>query len=140
MVGSFALRGNARRDNGWAGRLLPVSVLFRRAVRGELRALAKIQAGGALANKEEGEMAKSFLVVRATVADAARRAAFDEWYHKEHLPQAMAVFNAEKGWRFWSVTEPSAHQATYQFADRAAADRAVNSAGMRALIAEFDRA
>jgi len=84
-------------------------------------------------------MPKCFLVVRAIVADAGKRAAFDDWYRREHLPQAMAAFRAEKGWRFWSETDPSAHQATYQFADRAAVDRAMNSDGMKALVAEFDR-
>jgi hypothetical protein len=85
-------------------------------------------------------MAKTFFVVRAVVSDAGQRAAFDTWYRDEHLPQAMAVFQAEKGWRFWSETDPSVHQATYQFDDRAAVDRAVNSAGMKALVADFDRA
>jgi quinol monooxygenase YgiN len=85
-------------------------------------------------------MAKAFLVVRAIVADAGKRAAFDDWYRREHLPQAMQAFGAEKGWRFWSETDPAAHQATYQFADRAAAEAALNSAGMKALVAEFDRA
>ena len=85
-------------------------------------------------------MPKCFLVARAIVADAGKRAAFDDWYRREHLPQAMAAFRAEKGWRFWSETDLSAHQATYQFADRAACDRAMNSAGMKALVAEFDRA
>ena len=50
-------------------------------------------------------MPKCFYVVRATVSDPARRAAFDAWYHTEHLPQAMAAFGAEKGWRFWSETD-----------------------------------
>jgi hypothetical protein len=85
-------------------------------------------------------MHKTFLVVRANVADPAQRAAFDDWYRREHLPQALEVFGAEKGWRFWSETDPTAHQATYQFADRAALDRAVSSAGMKTLVAEFDRA
>src|SRR3954463_6293326 len=84
-------------------------------------------------------MAKAFLVVRAIVADAGKRAAFDDWYRREHLPQAMQTFGAEKGWRFWSDTDPAAHQAAYQFADRAAADRALYSAGMKALVVEFDR-
>src|SRR5712691_9373000 len=86
-----------------------------------------------------GPMPKCFLVVRATVSDPTQRAAFDRWYRDEHLPQAMAVFGAEKGFRFWSETDPAVHQATYQFADRAALDRAVNSAGMKTLVAEFDR-
>jgi hypothetical protein len=84
-------------------------------------------------------MPKCFLVVRAVISDASRRAAFDDWYRREHLPQAMEIFRAEKGWRFWSETDPSVHQATYQFDNRAAADRAINSAGMKAMIAEFDR-
>ena len=85
-------------------------------------------------------MPKCFLVVRAIVTDPARRVAFDDWYLREHLPQAMEVFGAEKGWRFWSETEPAVHQATYQFPDRAAVDRALNSDGMKALVAEFGRA
>ena len=85
-------------------------------------------------------MPKAFFVVRATVADPAQRAAFDAWYHREHLPDAMAAFDAEKAWRFWSESDPAMHQATYQFADRAALDRMLASAGLKALIAEFDRA
>jgi quinol monooxygenase YgiN len=84
-------------------------------------------------------MPKAFLVVRATIPDPDKRAAFDDWYRREHLPQAMDTFRAEKSWRFWSETDPSAHQASYQFADRAAVDRVLASAGMKALIAEFDR-
>jgi hypothetical protein len=84
-------------------------------------------------------MAKTFLVVRATVADPGRRAAFDRWYRDEHLPQAMEVFRAEKGWRFWSETDPAIHQATYQFDDRAALDRAIAPDNFKPLIDEFDR-
>src|SRR5262245_60552561 len=84
-------------------------------------------------------MPKSFLVVRATVADASKRAAFDRWYRDEHLPQAMEVFRAEKGWRFWSETDPAVHQATYQFADRAALDRATAPNNFKPLIDEFNR-
>ena len=50
-----------------------------------------------------------FLTVRATVADASKRKAFDAWYSKEHLPDAAKTFGAEKAWRFWSVTDPSQH-------------------------------
>jgi hypothetical protein len=85
-------------------------------------------------------MPKSFLVVRAVVSDETQRAAFEDWYRNEHLAEAIKVFGAEKGWRFWSVTDPSVHQATYQFADRAAAERAINSEGLKALAADFDRA
>lgn len=82
----------------------------------------------------------AFLVVRATVADPGSRAAFDDWYRREHLPDAMKVFGAEKAWRSWSVTDPSAHQATYQVADAAAAEAALKSDGMKTLVADFERA
>jgi hypothetical protein len=84
-------------------------------------------------------MPAAFFVVRATVADPAKRMAFDDWYHREHLPDAVKAFGAEKAWRFWSVSDPSLHQATYQFADRAALDRAMSGEVLKTLIAEFDR-
>ncbi len=84
-------------------------------------------------------MPKTILTVRAIITDPAKRAAFDDWYRREHLPQAMVAFRAEKGWRFWSATDPSAHQAMYRFADRAAVDRALASDGFKTLVADFDR-
>jgi hypothetical protein len=85
-------------------------------------------------------MAKAFFVVRAVVSDPSRRSAFDDWYRHEHLPQAMAAFGAEKGWRVWSETDPAVHQATYRFADLGALNRGVGGDGLKALVAEFDRA
>lgn len=84
-------------------------------------------------------MSKSFFVVRATVSEATRRAAFDNWYRREHLPQAMEAFGAEKAWRYWSDTDPAVHQATYQFAGRAALDHGTRPEIMKPLVAEFDR-
>jgi hypothetical protein len=68
-------------------------------------------------------MPTSLFIVRATIADPARRAAFDDWYRKDHLPWAVKAFGAQKAWRCWSDTDPSQHIATYQFPDRAALDR-----------------
>jgi hypothetical protein len=34
-------------------------------------------------------MPKALFIVRATVADASKRAAFDTWYSREHLPDAV---------------------------------------------------
>jgi hypothetical protein len=85
-------------------------------------------------------MIATFLTVRATVSDPAKRAAFDDWYRSEHLADAMKVFGASKAWRFWSDTDPAVHQATYQVASRAVAEAALASAGMKGLIAQFDRA
>lgn len=84
-------------------------------------------------------MPKAFLVIRVKLADPARREAFDDWYHREHLPDAIKAFRCEKAWRFWSETDPATHQATYRFADRAAIDKALASDGFKKLIADFDR-
>jgi hypothetical protein len=85
-------------------------------------------------------MPSAYFVVRATVADPAKRKAFDEWYHREHMPDAAKAFGVKKAWRFWSVSEPSLHQATYEFADQAALDSAMGGAALKSLVAEFDRA
>jgi hypothetical protein len=84
-------------------------------------------------------MPKSFFVVRATVSDPARRAAFDAWYSREHLPDAVKSFGAEKAWRFWSLTDPSLHQAVYQFADKDSLDRAMGGEDLKRLVADFNR-
>jgi hypothetical protein len=84
-------------------------------------------------------MPKSFFIVRATISDPAKRAAFDTWYRNEHLPDAVKSFGAEKAWRFWSDTDPAVHQATYQFADRAALDRGTAPEIIKRLVADFDR-
>ena len=80
-----------------------------------------------------------FFVVRATVADPTKRQAFDEWYHREHLPDAVKAFGVKKAWRFWSVSDPALHQASYEFADQAALDRAMSGDALKALVAEFNR-
>ena len=85
-------------------------------------------------------MPKCFFVVRASVADPAERAAFDAWYRDEHLPQAMAAFGAEKGWRFWSRSDPSVHYALYQFGDIATLRSRLESPGFKELVADFDQA
>src|SRR5215470_8632167 len=69
-------------------------------------------------------MPAAYFVVRATVSDPGKRSAFDKWYQTEHLPDAARSFGAKKAWRFWSLSDPAVHQATYQFDDEAALDRA----------------
>jgi hypothetical protein len=78
-------------------------------------------------------------VVRATVSDPAKRAEFDAWYSREHMPDAMKTFGSTKAWRCWSVDDPSIHLATYQFADKASLDRAINGDEMKRLVADFNR-
>ena len=82
----------------------------------------------------------TYFIVRATVSDPAQRAAFDKWYAQEHLPDAVKTFGAQKAWRFWSDTDPAVHQASYQFADRAALDHGTAPEKMKRLVADFDKA
>jgi hypothetical protein len=84
-------------------------------------------------------MPAAIFVVRATVSDAARRAAFDQWYREVHLPDAIRSFGARKAWRFWSLTDPAVHHAMYEFDDVAALERVVGGAEMQRLIADFNR-
>jgi hypothetical protein len=84
-------------------------------------------------------MPAAFFVVRATVADPAKRKAFDTWYAKEHLPDAAKTFGVKRAWRSWSVSDPAVHVASYEFADSAALDRAVNGDDMKRLVADFNR-
>ena len=84
-------------------------------------------------------MPAAYFIVRATVTDPSKRAAFDAWYSREHLPDAMKSFGAVKAWRYWSDTDPSLHHAMYQFTDEAALDRATKAPDTSRLIADFDR-
>ena len=84
-------------------------------------------------------MPKALFVVRATVSDASKRAAFDTWYSREHLPDAVKSFGAEKAWRYWSLTDPALHLAMYRFVDAAALDRATKGENMSRLVADFNR-
>ena len=84
-------------------------------------------------------MPAAVFIVRATVTDPAKRAAFDKWYATEHLPDAVKSFGVKKAWRFWSASDPAVHQAMYEFADQAALERATGGEQMKRLIADFNR-
>lgn len=84
-------------------------------------------------------MPRHTFIVRAVVADENERAAFDAWYSREHLPDAVKSFGVKTAWRYWSKTDPSVHSAMYQFDDLAALEAAVGGAEMKRLIADFDR-
>ena len=81
----------------------------------------------------------AFLMVRAEVASEDRDA-FDHWYETEHLPDAHAVFNSLSARRGWSEVTPGVHIAIYEFPTVERAHEAVASEGMKAMVAEFDRA
>ncbi|WGD55970.1 hypothetical protein QA641_19980 [Bradyrhizobium sp. CB1650] len=84
-------------------------------------------------------MPAAFFVVRAIVTDAGKRAAFDKWYETEHLPDAVKAFGVSKAWRFWSLGEPSLHQAMYRFADEAALEAMLKGEALKRLTADFNR-
>jgi hypothetical protein len=86
----------------------------------------------------EENMPAAFFVIRSTVTDATKRREFDAWYQREHLP-AVVTLGVTKAWRFWSLTDPSLHQVTYQFPDEAALERAMNSGDRLRMVADFDR-
>jgi hypothetical protein len=78
-------------------------------------------------------------IVRAQVADAAIREAFDRWYQDEHLPDAVKAFEAQSAWRGWSEVDPSVHYAIYEFDDVARAQAIPGCDALKRLVAEFDR-
>ncbi len=81
----------------------------------------------------------ALFIVRAQV-DPSVRDAFDRWYQKEHLPDALKAFKAKRAWRGWSDTDRLVHYAFYEFDDMARARAIPGSTEIKALIAEFDRA
>ena len=85
-------------------------------------------------------MNKAYLMVRAQMAEEADRAKFDQWYGVHHVPLAMDKFRAERGWRFWSRSDPSVHYALYQFKDMAAVRSSLDSPDFKLLVADFDQA
>jgi hypothetical protein len=84
-------------------------------------------------------MAGAWLVVRAVVADPADRASFDDWYRREHLPDAVKAFSAPSAWRGWSATDPSVHCAHYRFDSLARLEAVMSGVEIGELIKEFDR-
>ena len=84
-------------------------------------------------------MPSAYFVVRATVADPAKRKAFDEWYSQRASAGRRKGVRRQKAWRFWSLSDPSLHVAMYEFADQAALDRAMGGDALKPLVAEFDR-
>ena len=82
---------------------------------------------------------QALLIVRADVPDEADRDPFDQWYGR-HMPDALRVFGALRAWRTWSRTDPSKHTAFYEFHSLEAANAAIQSPGIKELIAIFDAA
>ena len=84
-------------------------------------------------------MPAAFFVVRAIVPDPEKRAAFDRWYETEHVPDAVKAFGVARAWRFWSLDDPSLHQAMYQFDDETKLNAMLEGGALTQLVADFDR-
>jgi hypothetical protein len=84
-------------------------------------------------------MAKGYFMVRAEVPHEADRAPFDHWYATDHLPWAIEVFGAQRGWRCWSRSDPAVHYAFYEFADVGQVQALIDSDKIKPLVADFDR-
>jgi hypothetical protein len=84
-------------------------------------------------------MGAAQLVVRAEVPDPADRAPFDHWYATDHLPWAIRVFAARRGWRCWTGTDPTVHYAFYEFTNVDEARAAIDPSRIAPLVADFDR-
>jgi len=81
----------------------------------------------------------AYFVVRAKVANASVREAFDQWYQREHLRDALSAFKARRAWRGWSAVDVAVHYAYYEFDTMALALAIPGSEALKRLIAEFDR-
>jgi hypothetical protein len=84
-------------------------------------------------------MTKGCLAVRAEVPNETDRAPFDHWYATDHLPWAIRVFGAQRGWRCWSRSDAAVHYAFYEFADVGEAQSLIGSDKIKPLVADFDR-
>ena len=79
----------------------------------------------------------AYLIVRADVEEESREL-FDEWYQKEHLPEALSQFKAISAMRGWSDVEPGVHLAFYEFRDLETANHLLKSDLMKSFIKKFD--
>ena len=73
------------------------------------------------------EANKAYFMVQAQVPSDSERAKFD-------------TLHPDKGWRFWSRSDPSVHYAMYEFKDIATLRKSLDSPGFKMLVADFDEA
>ncbi len=80
----------------------------------------------------------ALFIVRAEIQDPTARDPFDQWYEREHLPDALAAFQARCAWRGWSETDERVHFAFYEFSTLAEAQAITGSDALKSMVAEFD--
>ena len=85
-------------------------------------------------------MATAFLVIRTRLNNLADRQRFDDWYRTEQLPSSIETFEADRGWRAWSRTNPLVHIALYEFSSVEKAESILDSAALAARSGAFDSA
>ena len=57
----------------------------------------------------------------------------------EQVPDAVKAFGVSEAWRFWSLDDPSLHQAMYRFDDEAKLQAALQGDALKQLVADFAR-
>ena len=81
----------------------------------------------------------AWLVVRAVVADPADRAAFDDWYRTEHLPDALKAFAARSAMARLEQQRPVRALRVLSVRQLGGVRKRQQRRAIQALIAEFDR-
>ena len=84
-------------------------------------------------------MAIVLFVVKATIT-ADREAAYNQWYHNEHIPQLLSYRGAASARRYRKLLGEDKYQymTQYEFADEATFDAFQNSDHFADLIAEYN--
>lgn len=76
-------------------------------------------------------------MIRAVLRDSKEVDDFDSWYQTHHLPLAAELFGTAAT-RFWSIEEPLAHLAMYEFSDMKVLEERLDTSVLEELIADFD--
>jgi len=85
-------------------------------------------------------MAVALFVVRATIT-REQEAAFDTWYHAEHIAQVLRYNGAVSARRYKKLFGPDKYDdlVQYEFASEAVFETFMKSGHLKGLKAEYDR-
>ena len=85
-------------------------------------------------------MAVALFVVRATITKA-QEAAFETWYHAEHIPQVLQYNGAVSARRYKKLFGPDTYDymVQYEFVSQAVFEVFMTSDHLKGLKAEYDK-
>ena len=81
---------------------------------------------------------KIFLVVKLFVPTHLKKN-FDNWYEKEHLPEAKQSFSATSSSRGWEIENEDIHYAYYEFDNLKKANEILKSEALKKMISIYDK-